>query len=443
MSQETVSRLVWRISLPIVLVEAAETFDHLIDTAFLSRVGVAEVGAIAVADAIMLIALVLPLGLVDGIQILTAQRAGERRPASAGAIFNQGLLMIVLAGAALTIALKLLSPFAAARFVESPEVGRLLNDYLQIDAYSIVLTGATFAFGALLTSLGRTGALIPATAVFVVSDIALNDMFIFGKAGAPALGMRGAAVASVGAELLTLIFLAAYTWRALDRERYGLFRLRGFESGAARILGALSAPIAAQGLVRELRWLGFFVIIERAGTEALAVANLVYTCHTIFLIPTEGFAETCCSLVGRLIGRNRSARLPDVLKSSVGGALIATGPFLLFAVLAPGVLLAAFAPDASLLVQSVAGLRIVAAAMLVAIPAEIALAAVLGTGDTSASLAIESVALIVMLVGTYLSVVQFSLPLDCVWLALPAAWFTCLALSYGWMQAGAWRRLEL
>src|SRR5262245_8107104 len=197
MPQETISRLVWRISLPLVFVEAAETFDHLIDTAFLSRVGVAEVGAIAVADAVMLICLMLPLGLVDGIQVLTARRIGQRRRLAAGAVFNQGLLLVVLASVALTIALKLLSPVAASWVVESAKVGGLLDGYLQIDAYSIVLTGVTFAFSALLTNLGRTGVLVPATTVFVVSDVALNYVFISGKAGSPAFGMRGAALASV------------------------------------------------------------------------------------------------------------------------------------------------------------------------------------------------------------------------------------------------------
>ena len=64
---------------------------------------------------------------------------------------------------------------------------------------------STFACSALLTSLGKTRALIPATVIVVVADIILNYLFIFGKFGCPALGMRGAAVGSIGAELVTAI----------------------------------------------------------------------------------------------------------------------------------------------------------------------------------------------------------------------------------------------
>src|SRR5262249_61716181 len=74
MTNNGLSSIVWKVSLPIIFVEATETLKHLIDSIFLARVGVTELGAIAVADTVFLLFLVLPLGLVDGIQILTAPR---------------------------------------------------------------------------------------------------------------------------------------------------------------------------------------------------------------------------------------------------------------------------------------------------------------------------------------------------------------------------------
>ena len=117
------ARVVWRISLPIIFVEATEALDHLIDSLFLARVGVTELGAIAVADTVLLLFLILPLGLVDGIQVLTARRLGQRRDAAVGAVFGQGLLLVLLVAAASTAALKLLWPALAPWFVESDEVG--------------------------------------------------------------------------------------------------------------------------------------------------------------------------------------------------------------------------------------------------------------------------------------------------------------------------------
>src|SRR5438093_8091502 len=129
MSHNTLSRVVWRVSLPIIFVEATETLDHLIDTIFLSHVGVTELGAIAVADSIVFLFLVLPLALVDGIQILTARRAGQRRPEAVGAAFNQGFIFVLLICFASTIAMKLLSPVVAAWFVESDALGTAVDAY--------------------------------------------------------------------------------------------------------------------------------------------------------------------------------------------------------------------------------------------------------------------------------------------------------------------------
>src|SRR6185503_1854728 len=119
--------------IPIIFVEATETLDHLIDTLFLARVGdgVAELGAIAVADSVML--MFLMLALVDGIQILTARRVGQHRPEAVGAVFNQGFLQTMFLSAVALVALKLFSPVVANWIVTSNGVGSAVNGYLQID----------------------------------------------------------------------------------------------------------------------------------------------------------------------------------------------------------------------------------------------------------------------------------------------------------------------
>src|SRR5437867_12305923 len=98
MSHNTLSRVVWRVSLPIIFVEATETLDHLIDKIFLARVGVTELGAIAVADSILFLFLVAPLSLVADIPILAARKACQRRPEQEDAAVTQDFVGVVLLG---------------------------------------------------------------------------------------------------------------------------------------------------------------------------------------------------------------------------------------------------------------------------------------------------------------------------------------------------------
>jgi Na+-driven multidrug efflux pump len=106
------------------------------------------------------------------------------------------------------------------------------------------LNGACFSYSALLVSLGKTRVLVPATIVLGATNVVLNYIFVFGKLGAPALGMRGAAIASVGAEAATFVFLTIYMWRYLD-PRYHLLRIRRFHSRTTRVLSRICSPIAA------------------------------------------------------------------------------------------------------------------------------------------------------------------------------------------------------
>src|SRR5205823_6245922 len=141
--------------------------------------------------------------------------------------------------------------------------------------------------------------------------------------------------------------------------------------------------IAVQRLLETLRWFVFFLILERMSTEALAIANIVYTCYIVFWIPTEGFSETACSMVSRFVGRNREYRIGGVLRNAIVGAILATVPFILL------------------------------------------------------------VLTLTMLCIAYVAAIHLAWLVELVWLSVPISWLVCLAISYGWVRSGLWKRLEV
>lgn len=423
--------------------ELNEIVLHVTDTIFLARVGVAELGAIAIADTILELFLVLPMGLVDGIQILTARQVGRKRPRGVGEIFDQGLALVVGIAVGLTAVLALVTPYLSSLLVRSGPVAVAVERYLAIGCYEVPFMAAAFAYSALLVSLGRTKALIPATVVLAVTNCVLDYILIFGKLGFPVLGIRGAAIGSLGAEIVTFLFLTGYVLATIDVKRFGLFRFATWNGKRMGLLLRISTPVCLQTLVEALRWFIFFVIVARMGDDALAAANVVYACYEVFRIPTEGFAETVCSLVSRLIGRGQPERIGTVLRHAIRSALLATLPFVVAGLLLPDWVLSVFTLDESLLARSMDSLRVVAIAMLAIIPAELWFTAVLGTGDTSAALGIEAVLTVVMLAATYLLAMLRPENLAIVWMSLPIAWLICFAFSYAWMKSGYWKRVAV
>ncbi len=81
--------------------------------------------------------------------------------------------------------------------------------------------------------------------------------------------------------------------------------------------------------------------------------------------------------------------------------------------------------------------------MLIAIPAEMWYTAVVGTGDTAAALGIEFVITLAMLGLTWFAAIHLAWPMALVWMSVPISWLVCLAISYGWMKSGIWKRLEV
>ena len=69
--------------------------------------------------------------------------------------------------------------------------------------------------------------------------------------------------------------------------------------------------------------------------------------------------------------------------------------------------------------------------------------AVEGTGDTAAALGIEFVFTLTMLSATYFAAIHLAWPLALVWLSVPISELVCLAISYGWVKSGIWKRLEV
>jgi putative MATE family efflux protein len=437
------SRIVWAVSLPIIFAEVSETIVHVTDTIFLARVGITELAAIGLADSIYEICIVLTIGLIEGIQIITARRYGERRDLAVGDTFNQGLVLLILVSAILTVALKIGSPFLAAQAVTSTAVGAAIDDFLQILAFSIVFNAVNLAYSALFVSLARTQVLIAATIILAVTNITLDYVLIFGNLGFPRLGIEGAAIGSLGAEIVTFLFLTWYVLRRIDIGRYGLFRLREWSGKLAKTMIRVSSPVALQAFIEAIRWFLFFLILERISEHALALSSILYACYAVFRISAEGFSETACSYVSRFIGRGKESKIGLLIQVSTSAAFLATAPFVLLGLLFPSLVLSVFTSDPTIIAGSVESLRLVSLAMLIIIPAEMWYVAVSGTGDTVAALVIECLLAATMLGSAYVAAFVIGTDLAGIWMSIPISALLCGLLSYAWMKSEKWKRLEI
>ncbi len=436
-------RRIWGLSYPLMVAGLSETVVEITDTVFLAHYGVTELAAIGLAGAIYAVAMFAPLGLVDGIQIVIGRRLGQERDAEIGAVFNQGLYLLLLAALLLVVLIKVPLPLLTGAIFASGQVHAAVDAYLQITAFGLLFHGCSLAYTAFYVGIGRTRVLIGATLVLACTNILLDYLLIFGRFGLPELGIEGAAIASLVAEVAAFLFLTADVLRHRYVGAYGLLRFGRWNGALTHRLTRISTPVAMEALVETLRWFAFFVIVERLGEQPLATANIVYACLALFLIPVEAFAEAVCSMTSNLLGQGRPQAIGALVRRTIVLGYVAVLPLLVLSLLFPDWVLGLFTPDAALLSEATGPLLAVALAMLLAVPGETFYAAVAGTGDTAAILAIQVLVSASVLVSAYLAAFVFALPLSYVWLAEAVGWGVCLVAARAWLHGGHWRGLDV
>ncbi len=442
MTAVTGSRI-WLLSLPLIFAELSETIIHVTDTAFLGRVGETELAALVLADTILSLWLVAALGLTDALQIVVARRHGENDERRGGTAFAHAAVVTVVLSIALAALLKLASPWLSDLIAASRSVSAAVDSFLQIAAYGIPFLCLSFAYSAFFVGIGRTRILAVATALLTGMNLVLAYSLILGRLSMPELGLRGAAYASVGAEVLTALFLVGYSIRAGYVRRYGMMHLDGWDPRFVRSLVTLAAPVIVYGIIESLQWLFFFIVLEQLGTTILALSNVIYACLLVFLIPAEALSETTVSMVSAMIGRGDQERARATLRKVLRVATLATLPIVVVAMAVPGDIFSFFfgitdpGPSAEI------ALRVVAGAMVFAVPWIVWMGGIQGTGDTPAGSVIDSGVAALILGWAALTALVLGGGLVAVWSGVAVAWLFGLIAAVAWIRSDRWRRIAV
>lgn len=434
---------IWGISFPIIIAGFSETVVDVTDTIFLAHYGITELAAVGLAATIFGVTLFLTLGLVDGMQIVIARRAGEERLTAIGEVFNQGLYLLTLAALAMILFILFIVPLITVDLLASENIHKEVNAYLQITAYALLFQSFNLAYSAFYVGISRTKVLIAATAILAVVNIVLDYALIFGNLGFVEMGIEGAAVASLSAEIAAFVYLTAdVIWRGYNRS-YNMLRFTKWKNTLSKRLISISTPISLEALVNMTKWFLFFIIIERLGEQELAMASIIFSCYAMLLITTDSFSESVCSMVSNLIGQQKVQQLTLLIRRTIILSYATVSPMLILTLLFPEYILAIFTTDVEMVAASINSLMVIVLAVLIAVPGEAYYSAIVGTGDTRAILIIQIIITFFMLTFAYIAAFVLQLELEYIWLAEVFGWLVCLSLSWALFSSGFWQRLKI
>lgn len=304
-------RRVMAVAIPIIIQNAITNFVSMLDNIMVGQVGTVPMSGVSIVGNLMFVFNLCVFGAASGAGIFTAQFHGNRDHTGVRHTFRFKLMVClalaavgcgiyVLAGDRL-IGLYLTGEGDAREAADALAYGR---EYLAVMLWGLVPFAVCNAYAGTLRETGQTVVPMAAGITAVLINLVLNYVLIFGKFGAPVMGVKGAALATVISRYAELAIVAG--WTHLNREK------NPFILGAYRsmwIPGALLKQIVAKGmplLINEALWSGGMAFMNQCySTCSLDVVPAMNISSTLYNLGSVGFLAMGNSvgiIMGQMLG---------------------------------------------------------------------------------------------------------------------------------------------
>ncbi|ABN77525.1 MATE family efflux transporter [Cereibacter sphaeroides] len=336
------ARAILALGLPLVGSHLAQMSLHVTDTVMLGWYGVTELAAVVLGASLFFVTFILGSGFAQAVMPMVAEALGRGDETQVRRDTRMGLWLSIAFGL-LVYPLFWFSGSILLALGQQPEVAALAQDYLRIAGLGMVPALLIMVLKSYLSALERTQIVLWATLAAVVVNAGLNWVLIFGRFGAPELGVEGAAIASVGAQIMSLAALGLYAALLPPLRRFNLFQRfwRPDWHALARVF-ALGWPIGFTGLAEGAIFQAAALMMGWIGTVPLAAHGIALEVTALAFMVHVGISNAATIRTGRADGAGNTEGLRDGAKVaillSLGFGLVMVAIFLLF----PGPIIALF-----------------------------------------------------------------------------------------------------
>ncbi len=338
-------RRVIRVALPIMIQNGFMNLMNLVDNLMVGRIGTDQMSGVAIINQLIFIFNLSIFGALSGAGIFVAQYYGKGDGQKVKEVFRLKLLIaLIITAAGLTI-------LKAARL---PLIMQFLHDgsmtgdldltleyalrYIRIVQIGLIPFAYAQCYVSTLRETGETILPMKAGIVSVLVNICLNYLLIYGKCGLPALGVEGAAIATVTARFVECAIVVVFTQKNAERFDYMNRVLRGFY-----IQKEIVAQVIRKGtplLLNEFLWSAGVTMLTMCystrGLATVAAINICNTINNVFQIAMIAGGSAASILVGQQLGAGEFEEARDTArKMIVFSVLLCAAAGLLMAIAAP------------------------------------------------------------------------------------------------------------
>lgn len=390
---------------------------NMVDSMFVSWLSGEGFQALALAYPVQMFMIAVSVGTGVGVNALLSRRLGQRDLGEANAVAMNGCFVYVLSWVAfLLFALLLARPFMGF-FTADPLIAEYGGIYLSIVTGASLGIQMQFAFERILLASGDPVGPMLIQGIGAVINLIFDPLLIFGLGPFPALGVAGAAIATVLGQWIGMALGLALVLRRKELH----LSLRGFRpkwSVIAEIYRIGLPAIVMQSLATFMT-LGLNKIMTLFSDSAVFILGVYFKIQSFIFMPVFGLNNGLTPVVGYNYGAKNRGRLLGLIRFAleIGGAIMLVGTALLMAF--PGTFLRLFKAEGAVLAAGVPALRMIAASFFFAGVSIILCAAFQALGSPIQSLVISLMRQVVLILPAALLLGWINPGL--MWLCFPAA----------------------
>jgi putative MATE family efflux protein len=382
-----------------------------------------------------------------GTLAVVARSVGAGDRASAARAARTSMAFALVLGLILAVPLRVANGALLAALFPSASRAVLADAsaYLHIVLPALPLAFVEAIAAAALQGSGDTRTPLVVAAAGNVVNLAASSVLIFGRFGAPALGIRGAAIGNAATMTIEGLLLAAALLSRGSRlpVRATLREGRADREALTRVL-RVSGPAFAEKAAYHAGYLGFVGIIGLLGDQAMAANQALVAIEAVCFLSADGFGIAAGAVVAQKLGAGKPG---DASRAGWIGAAMATALLTVLGVafvVAPRLLVGAFSADPAIVALGSRALLVTALAQPFMAFAMVTAMSLRGAGATRTVLGATLVcAVVVRLTATYLFAIVLHLGLVGVWMGSTVDWAArsvMLGLAYA---RGGWRRARV
>ena len=340
-------RSVLTLLIPIVVQQFITNFVSLLDNVMVGRLGREAISAASIANSVLMVFMLSVFGGISGISIFGAQFYGKGDMDGMRHTFRLKIVFGFLVSAAAIAVYLLFGEGFIQAFLQGESNGGDLAltlegsvGYLRVMLVGLLPFAVVQVYASTLRESGETVAPMVAGICAILTNLFLNWVLIFGHLGAPALGVRGAAIATVISRYVELLVVVVHAHRHTDKYPF----MSGVYSSlhVPRALIRRVLPTASPLMVNEILWSLGITFINRfystRGLNAVTALNINGTAWNLFCVIMFAMGSAVSIMVGQRLGAGEIQEARDVdrklifltvaMHVVIGALMIAASPFI-------------------------------------------------------------------------------------------------------------------